>query len=157
MPKSEGYLLEGGVELISNADLNNYVSIGNYYCSSTATAKTMSNLPNQAAFTLKVEDAAGYSVKENGLWKYVRQVWRAYYDDYGEYRRIGTSSDGGAAWSWSDWGKVITNTGGAFTGTAQARSDTRTITYSPGELVNTSVRDSSGNAVSTRFLIMIRK
>ena len=48
-------------------------------------------------------------------------------------------------------------TGDTFTGTVKARSDTREITYSPGELVNISIRNSSGNAVSTRFLLMIRK
>lgn len=52
---------------------------------------------------------------------------------------------------------IITSKGGSFVGTAQARGDTRTITYSPGELVNTSIRDSAGTAVATRFILMYRK
>ena len=55
------------------------------------------------------------------------------------------------------WYNIITSKGGIFTGTARARHDKRTITYSPGELVNISIRDSGGTAVETGFLLMYRK
>ena len=47
--------------------------------------------------------------------------------------------------------------GGAFTGVASATTARRSISYGAGELVNTGIRDSSGNAVQTIFVVMTRK
>lgn len=43
----------------NNANLNTYQTAGMYYCATTASAKTMSNLPIQDAFSLLVEKSAG--------------------------------------------------------------------------------------------------
>ena len=45
--------LLGGVELLENADLNNYREPGNYYCSSNSTALTIINSPSKNAFIMK--------------------------------------------------------------------------------------------------------
>lgn len=43
----------------NNANLNTYQTAGMFYCSTSASAKTISNLPNQEAFSLLVERSAG--------------------------------------------------------------------------------------------------
>ena len=45
--------------ILANANLNTYQTAGMYYCHYDNVAKTMSNLPEQRAFSLLVEDAAG--------------------------------------------------------------------------------------------------
>ena len=57
------YALTGGTEILSNADLNNYTALGNYYCQTNNSAVTILNRPGniQYAFTLKVEHGIGTS------------------------------------------------------------------------------------------------
>lgn len=45
--------------ILANANLNTYQTAGMYYCHYDNVAQTMSNLPEQRAFSLLVEDAAG--------------------------------------------------------------------------------------------------
>lgn len=56
---SKSYLLKGGTVLISNADMNDYVTPGNYFCISNVVAETLSNCPFTHAFNLKVEFSNG--------------------------------------------------------------------------------------------------
>ena len=60
------YLLRGGISIPENADLNDYTTVGNYYCNSSAIVPTIQNIPplidfSGIAFTLKVEMGAGTS------------------------------------------------------------------------------------------------
>ncbi len=53
------YQLSGGIEIPENADLNDYIEPGNYYCTTNDIAETISNYPLGFAFTLKVEKGTG--------------------------------------------------------------------------------------------------
>ena len=67
-------LLYGGEEITQNADLNNYVNIGNYYCQSNDNARSLKNKPNDLtnAFTMEVKMANGI-VAENSNYHYFLQ------------------------------------------------------------------------------------
>lgn len=56
---SKSYLLQGGKQILNNADMNDYVTPGNYFCVSNAVAETLSNCPFTHAFNLKVEFSNG--------------------------------------------------------------------------------------------------
>lgn len=56
---SKSYLLQGGTPIPNGADMNDYSTPGNYYCSTDATAQSLSNCPFNKAFILKVELATG--------------------------------------------------------------------------------------------------
>lgn len=58
---SKSYFLQGGTVIPNNANMNDYVTPGNYFCQSNAVAGTLSNCPFTHAFVLKVEYAAGRS------------------------------------------------------------------------------------------------
>ena len=58
--KSKSYLLSGGASIPDNADLDNYKTPGNYYCSTSSRASTLKNSPfATTAFTMKVEHSSG--------------------------------------------------------------------------------------------------
>ena len=56
---SNSYLLQGGTSIPNNADLNDYTTVGNYYCNNNAIAESLQNAPFSTAFTLKIEQATG--------------------------------------------------------------------------------------------------
>lgn len=73
--KTDGVpLLYGGEEIKANADLNNYVGIGNYYCQSNDIVRSLKNKPNDLtnAFTMEVKMANGI-VAENSNYHYFLQ------------------------------------------------------------------------------------
>lgn len=79
------YALQGGNEIPSGSDLNNYKSPGNYFITSNTVAESILNMPINRACTLKVEygNGSGYPrqtcIVYNGLRWYVRvfesHVW----------------------------------------------------------------------------------
>lgn len=77
----------------ANADLNNYRTPGNYYCNTNANAQTISNCPEQVAFTLKVIYTAGTS--------YIGQIFQSYQDGKAYFRRAQTTNPGDN--SWTEW------------------------------------------------------
>ena len=57
---SKSYLLQGGTLIPSGADMNDYMTPGNYYCNNTDLVSTYNNAPNFTyAFTMKVEYGTG--------------------------------------------------------------------------------------------------
>ena len=50
-----------GIEIQENDDLNNYTTVGNYFCSLTARSLTLKNCPSRGAFTMTVGYATGTS------------------------------------------------------------------------------------------------
>ena len=50
-----------GTNIPENSDLNSYTTIGNYVCSLTATALSLTNCPSRGAFTMTVGYATGSS------------------------------------------------------------------------------------------------
>lgn len=61
-------MLSGGTPIPLDADMNDYIEIGNYYAGSNTVAESLSNAPFAYAFTLKVEYGQGTS--------YPRQIAR---------------------------------------------------------------------------------
>lgn len=64
------YALTGGIEIPEGADMDNYKTVGNYYCSGDIGAQTMQNCPFTHAFTLKIISGTGVS--------YPNQIFREY-------------------------------------------------------------------------------
>ena len=73
---SKSYLLQGGMAIPSDADMNDYTEIGNYYCNANSIAQTLENCPTTSGFTLKVENAVGES--SAGSSGYIRQTFTEY-------------------------------------------------------------------------------
>ena len=61
-------MLQDGTSIPLNADMNDYIEIGNYYANLNTVAESLSNAPFANAFTLKVEYGQGTS--------YPRQIAR---------------------------------------------------------------------------------
>lgn len=64
------YQLSGGIKIPENADLNDYIAPGSYYCETSATATTLSNCPFVKAFTLKVEKSNGVGYPSQTIREY---------------------------------------------------------------------------------------
>lgn len=75
---SKSYLLRGGTLIPENADLDDYGTIGNYYCNSSAVAGTLTHSPFSTAFTMKIELSAGTSYACQTAIKYNngQKAWR---------------------------------------------------------------------------------
>ena len=88
------YALAGGEVITSNANLNDYETPGNYYCTSDTIAISLMNCPVNHAFILKLEYGNG-----NG---YVHQILTEYSTGFVYFRRNAApfSPD-----SWSAWVK----------------------------------------------------
>lgn len=90
------YLLRSGTTIHSQADLNNYYNVGNYYCGANAVVTSLSNCPVSKAFIMKVEWSSG-----NGNPRQIIYV----YDTYECYIRWTSKLDGTG---WSEWVKQPT-------------------------------------------------
>lgn len=93
----EVYGLSGGTEIPANANLNDYITVGNYYCAASINAPTLVNCPTNHAFTLKVINSTGIG--------YPAQILRVYLSDETYYRHYDPST-----FTWSDWVKSATET-----------------------------------------------
>ena len=138
----------------SGADLNDYTVPGFYYCSSTATASTMSNIPVARAFSLRVYLSAG-----------VTQHWQGY-NTSDVYVRSYYSTSGWTAWSklsldghthaGTDVTSAVANATNATTAascsgnaaTATKLATARTISLT-GDVTGSASFDGSGNAAIT--------
>ena len=79
----KSYLLQGGAAIPENADMNDYVTPGNYYCTTDSNARTLKNCPFTHAFTLKVEYCKGYGIPS--------QTFREYNTGITAYRKYESS------------------------------------------------------------------
>ena len=99
-PTDINWALKGGTEISASENLNNYIIPGNYYCTSDANAKTITNNPlgtNAQAFTLKVSCSTGIS--DN----YLRQELQ-FYQHKKKYIRYCTNANNK---TWSSWENTI--------------------------------------------------
>lgn len=98
--QDNSYRLMLGTAIPQNADLNDYQSVGNYYCAEAVTAQSLQNMPStigfNTAFTLKVELSSGTGYPSQTLRSYNtgNLAYRVYY------------SSGG----WSVWRYILTTT-----------------------------------------------
>lgn len=69
------YLMEYGerTQIPSNADLNDYTSIGNYAANMAVTAQTISNCPTDTGFILNVYSPVGNEPLPATSWQYIHQ------------------------------------------------------------------------------------
>ena len=81
----------GGTEIPEKADLNSYITVGNYVCPMTATAQTLYNCPVSAAFMMTVGYATGGT-------SYIYQEL-THFSTGVKYYRVYTASSQG----WSEW------------------------------------------------------
>ena len=65
--------LIGGTLIPNNADLNNYRTVGNYYCPANASVQTLANKPSNNAFRMTVSIGVGASGNTTTNESYIRQ------------------------------------------------------------------------------------
>ena len=95
------YALDGGIPIAANTDLQDILSVGNYFCSTGTTAATLTNCPTNKAFLMKVEDKGGDSTHAAANYRYLR-YWIMDFNDI-EYMCTASTSDGGTSWTFSSW------------------------------------------------------
>lgn len=86
-------MLQGGTSIPSDADMDTYTKIGNYYCQSNTTAASLSNAPFTKAFALKV-------IYANGV-QFPCQIYREY--DTGRIAVRTSTNPTGANNSWNGY------------------------------------------------------
>ena len=144
--------LQGGTAIAENADLNAYTTPGNYTCSSSNTAGTLTNAPiTKVTFTLKVFDSTGTGAR---LIQEFIPSSLDYVDIYPN-RYVRSYYNG----NWTAWDKipymsqVMPKSGGTFTGTVKAQ-----MTQVTGDIIrNINVKDSSSVPVATQSVFFTRK
>lgn len=95
-----------GTRIYANADLNDlqYWKVGRYYCTLTAEANTMNNIPSKMAFMMIVYSPLSTTIDdEDKGWKY---RYRRFVNLYGNEWRQYATSDGNANWTFSSWRRV---------------------------------------------------
>ena len=88
------WMLKGGTAIPAKSDLNDYRTVGNYYCMLTADAKTLLNCPVTSAFTLKVFET-------NGSAAYKGQLLYTYNAQYVHIRYYASDTS-----SWGEWTRL---------------------------------------------------
>lgn len=88
------YFLSGGTAILEGSDLNEYFSVGNYYCELNAIDVTLKNYPIGNAFTLKIERGTGIS--------YATQTLRDFYSGNIYFRMNEFATE------WGMWRKIQT-------------------------------------------------
>lgn len=74
---------DGGIEIPEGADLNNYKTVGNYYCPLNTTVKTLKNCPIWSAFTMEVKKGTGDGYPKQIIYEYLSaRRFERYYDTY---------------------------------------------------------------------------
>ena len=96
-----------GTRIPEKADLNTitYLKIGNYYCSLSATAQSMSNCPTSEAFMMRVYSPLSTTIdNESGTWVYrVREVMTL---TGITYRQAVSSGSSAGVFSYGGWKQV---------------------------------------------------
>ena len=101
-PKGAVFGLGEAMEAIpANANLNDYIQIGIYSCSSNTTVKTLYNRPTDFGFTMRVYSALGNKDTAGSYW-YLLQEVRPYQAAEPTYRRTLTRNSSGV-WSVGKW------------------------------------------------------
>lgn len=74
---------DGGIEIPEGADLNNYKTVGNYYCPLNTTVKTLKNCPIWSAFTMEVKKGTGDGHPKQIIHEHLSaRRFERYYDTY---------------------------------------------------------------------------
>ena len=113
-------LVPYGTAVPSEADLNTatYMKVGNYYCSSNATAKTLANCPTTNAFMLTVYSPLSTTIdnETTKTWIYRLRKLQVYTgDEFVQYCYVG---DTAGSWTYGAWKKSIKSDNTATTSAA---------------------------------------
>jgi hypothetical protein len=86
-----------GIEILANADLNNYTTAGDYFCRLNATAITISNTPpKKEAFMLTVSQYKTSSSEIGAM-----QIWKHYATNTIYFRVYNTDAN-----TWTSWAQI---------------------------------------------------
>ena len=107
-------------------DLNSveYLKVGNYFCSNTASTEYLANKPEKTAFMMQVSSPLSQTVDDEmaGAWKYRLRRFIGYQgSEYLSYCSVGSTA---GEWSYGPWYKVITSKDTATTSKAGLLSAT---------------------------------
>ncbi len=95
------------ISIPASADLNNYLTVGNYCCITTIWAESLANSPTMVAFLLNVEAATGENlIADPTKHTYIRQHIRDLHNK--EFYRVITTNATGVI-SYGDWVKIYTS------------------------------------------------
>lgn len=92
----------------SGADLNTYLSIGNYSCRSHTIATTLTNSPTTQAFSMKVYASLGFT-DSSGSNYITQEIIPMNPTVATRIRRLCTSTDGGSTWTYGTWVTDLTS------------------------------------------------
>ena len=113
-------LVPYGTAIPEDANLNTstYMKVGNYYCSSNAIAKTLTNSPTTSAFMLTVYSPLSTTIdnETTKTWIYRLRKLQVYTgDEFVQYCYVGETA---GTWTYGDWKKVIKSDNTATTSAA---------------------------------------
>lgn len=97
-----------GTAIAADSDLNttDFLKVGNYYCSSNANAKTLSNSPTTSAFMMQVFSPLSTTIdnETTGTWVYRLRKLQVYTgDEYIQYCSAGATA---GTWTYGAWVKT---------------------------------------------------
>lgn len=112
--------MRNGAEIKSNADMDDFDEVGNFYCPASATTQTLKNCPFKNAFTLKVIYATGVN--------YPAQIFKEFNTGRMAYRYYNSS---GSVPSWQPY-VYFSDDATIFVGTAILSGDDLNDYTTPG-------------------------
>lgn len=122
---------DGGIEIPAGADLNNYKTIGNYYCPMNTTVKTLKNCPTNYAFTMEVKYGTGNDYPKQIIYEYFGGGFERYFESVGSK-------------AWKPWGSRF-NSNNSFTVLSNAVKSLYLLMHPVGSIVMTTSNSNPGN------------
>lgn len=122
---------DGGIEIPEGADLNNYKTVGNYYCPLNTTAKTLKNCPTGYAFTMEVRKGTGDNYPQQVIYEYIGGGFERYFDHVDSK-------------SWKPWGSRW-NSNNRFSVISNAVKSLYLLMHPVGSIVMTTSNSNPGD------------
>lgn len=122
---------DGGIEIPEGADLNNYKTVGNYYCPLNTTVKTLKNCPTNYAFTMEVTYGTGNDYPKQIIYEYFGGGFERYFESVGSK-------------AWKPWGSRF-NSNNSFTVISNAVKSLYLLMHPVGSIVMTTSNSNPGN------------
>lgn len=122
---------DGGIEIPEGADLNNYKTVGNYYCPLNTTVKTLKNCPTGYAFTMEVRKGTGDNYPQQVIYEYIGGGFERYFDHIDSK-------------SWKPWGSRW-NSNNRFSVISNAVKSLYLLMHPVGSIVMTTSNSNPGD------------
>lgn len=146
-------------DIPNNSDLNNYLEIGAYRCSTTNGARTLLNCPTDVAFIMDIIAGTGTNKQiDTNLYTYILQKITTYHGDI-YFREINSNGSTGSLY-YSEWRYFLHDksdnvflplTGGTLTGDLIIKKTTSISDNLPATLTF-SVEQTDNNIISESFI-----